>query len=227
MCCSCRARIVGSVRIVCVRREPAFDGLPVERLVPVPVVLRRGDDRDHRKSCMSRRSRPSPPATSTGRDDPRSPPGAADAASTARRQRHGHRGGRPAPAHPRSRRGHRRRSSRRGREPRRRTRARTPRRAPSPSSNETSSATPAVRRLGERDGMELGRDLDPAHTAAERLRQQDRRASPAGGDVEHPRAGLEPEPLAEEQQLLPRCRILDLVRRLRDHVVARDHAAII
>ena len=84
-----------------------------------------------------------------------------------------------------------------------------------------------LRRPRECDGMELGRDLDPVHAAAERFRQQDRRASAAGSDVEHPRAGLQPEPLAEEQQLLPRRRILDLVRRFRDDVVARDHAAII
>ena len=33
-----------------VRREPVLDGLPVERLVAVPVVLGRGDDRDDRKA---------------------------------------------------------------------------------------------------------------------------------------------------------------------------------
>ena len=50
---------VGSVRVVCVRREPAFDGLPVERLVPVPVVLGRGDDGDDRKSrCLEDHDRP-------------------------------------------------------------------------------------------------------------------------------------------------------------------------
>ena len=42
--------------------------------------------------------------------------------------------------------------------------------APSPSSNETRSASSGLRGPLDRDGVELGRDLDPAHAAAERSR---------------------------------------------------------
>ena len=38
------------VRVVGIRGEPGLDGLPVERLVAVPVVLRGGDHRDHPKA---------------------------------------------------------------------------------------------------------------------------------------------------------------------------------
>ena len=42
---------LGRVRIVGLAGEPVLDGLPVERLVPVPVVLRRRDHRDDRQAA--------------------------------------------------------------------------------------------------------------------------------------------------------------------------------
>ena len=79
----------------------------------------------------------------------------------------------------------------------------------------------------ERDSVELGRDLDAVHAAAEPLGEQERRAAAAGRDVEHTRPRVEVEPLAEQDDLLRRGRVLDLVQRLGDDEVAWDHGGII
>ena len=49
----------------------------------------------------------------------------------------------------------------------------------------------------DRDGVELGRDLDPVDATAELAGEQDRRAAASGGDVEDARARVQPEPLTE------------------------------
>jgi hypothetical protein len=63
--------------------------------------------------------------------------------------------------------------------------------------------------------------------ATEHLREEQSRTAPARRDVEDARVRAEPEALAEEQDLLPRGRVLELVRRLGDDVVAGDHGGII
>jgi hypothetical protein len=217
---------LGGVRIICVRREPVLDGLPVKGLVAVPVVLGRGYDRDDGKARrLEDHDRPlqrgprlmailevlrewkTPPVRLADSD--------VAAGTDGRPQRiHGlgqvaeHEAGPKAEC----------RVVGLGLE------------RPARPVTELERHQLGDSRLlcpRDRDSMELGRDLDPLHIAAERFRQQDRRSPAAGSDVEHPRAGPQPEPLAEEQQLLPRRRILDLVRRLGDRVVARDHAVII
>ena len=71
--------------------------------------------------------------------------------------------------------------------------------------------------------MKLGSDLDPLDATPERLREHERGAAATGGDVEHPRARPEPQAPPEQQELLLRRRVLELVILLRDDEVARDH----
>ena len=78
-----------------------------------------------------------------------------------------------------------------------------------------------------RDGVELRRDLDSPNAASERLPEDERRPAAARRDVEDSRIGPETEPLAEEDELLARGRILQLVERLGDDEVAGDHGRII
>jgi hypothetical protein len=75
--------------------------------------------------------------------------------------------------------------------------------------------------------MELGRGLDPAHRAPEVAGEQDCRPSASRRYVEHARIRIEPETLAEKDDLFGGGRVLELMLRLRDHVVARDHGAIL
>ena len=65
------------------------------------------------------------------------------------------------------------------------------------------------------------------HAAAELAGEEERRAAAPGRDVEDARLGAEAEALPEQQDLLLGGRVLELVHRLRDDVVARDHGAII
>jgi hypothetical protein len=75
--------------------------------------------------------------------------------------------------------------------------------------------------------VELRRDLDALHAAAELARQQERRPAPAGGDVEDARARAQPQPAAEKAELVLGDRVLELVIALRDGEVARDHGRIL
>ena len=77
------------------------------------------------------------------------------------------------------------------------------------------------------DGMEVRRDLDAVPRAAELGGEENRRPAPPRRDVENTRIRAEPETLPEEEKLLLRGRVLDLVRRLRDDEVARNHGRII
>jgi hypothetical protein len=77
------------------------------------------------------------------------------------------------------------------------------------------------------DRVELGRDLDPVHVAPELLGEKQRRSAAPRGDVEDARVWTQAETSAEPQELLPGGRVLDLVRRLGDDEVARDHSGII
>ncbi len=79
----------------------------------------------------------------------------------------------------------------------------------------------------DRDRVEVRRDLDAANAAPERLREDERRPAAAGRDVEDSRSWPETEPLAEEDELLRRRRILQLVERLGDDEVAGNHGRII
>src|SRR5207253_10435895 len=53
--------------------------------------------------------------------------------------------------------------------------------------------------------------LDPGHPAAERLGEQERRPAAPAGDVEHAALRPEPQPLAEQPDLVRARRILDVV----------------
>jgi len=75
--------------------------------------------------------------------------------------------------------------------------------------------------------MEVRRDLDAVPRAAERGGEENRRPATPRRDVEDARVGAEPETPPEEEKLLFRRRVLDLVRRLRDDVVAGNHGSII
>jgi hypothetical protein len=75
--------------------------------------------------------------------------------------------------------------------------------------------------------VEVRRDLDTVPCAPELAGEEERRPAAPGRDVEHPRVGTEPEAPPEQQELLLRRRVLDLVRRLGDDVVAGDHTPII
>ena len=82
---------------------------------------------------------------------------------------------------------------------------------------------------GRRDAFarglrEFGRALDADDAAAELAREQGRRAGLATGHVEHGAVDAEPEPLAEETDLLRAHRVLQLVVALGDRVVP-GHAA--
>ena len=77
------------------------------------------------------------------------------------------------------------------------------------------------------DRVEVRRDLDAVPRAAELGGEQNRRPATPRRDVENARVGAEPETLPEEEQLLLRRRVLDLVRRLGDDEVAGNHGSII
>ncbi len=78
-----------------------------------------------------------------------------------------------------------------------------------------------------RNRVEVGRDLDPVHGATELAGEQERRPAAPGRDVEDARLRPQAEEPSEQQDLLLGRRVLQLVHRLRDDVIARDHGAII
>src|SRR5262245_43548760 len=75
--------------------------------------------------------------------------------------------------------------------------------------------------------MEVRRELDATDPASERSREYERGAAASRRDVENTRLQPEAEAFAEQEQFLLRRRVLQLVRRLGDDVVARDHGPII
>ena len=215
------------VRVVAVRREPALDGLPVERLVAVPVVLRRGDDRDDRQAGrLEDETVPSrvvhgsssvlvvvrkrePPPVRLADDDV--------AAGTNRRDERvdGVRKAAVDEARAEAERGVvRLRLERRAA---RRRRARRRRRSSSPAVAARSTAT--AWKSGE---ISTPCTLHPNSRAR-------RSAGPPRPDAMSRTRDSRPEaePLAEQQELLLGGRVLELVHRLGDDVVARDHGAII
>ena len=130
---------LGRIVVVGIRGEPALDGLPVERLVAIPVVLGRRDDGDDREPGGFEdrdRSFERGPRFTVG---PRSRRAGEAGASTARPRPRSRRVERPVRARRRCRRGSRRRSSLRDRGRRRTPPARTSR---SPRRRARTSAAP-------------------------------------------------------------------------------------
>ena len=76
--------------------------------------------------------------------------------------------------------------------------------------------------------MEVRAQLDALDRALEGAGEEERRSAAAGGDVEDTRPGPQAEPPSEQDQLLLRDRVLELVPGLGDDEVARDrHAGIL
>ena len=214
---------LGRVRSSGIGREPALDRLPVQRLVAIPVVLGRRDDRDDRARPRSRRSRTVPSSVVHGscavlvvlRKRKASPERLADddVATRANSRRERVDGVGEAPV-----------DEARAETERSVVRLRLVRRRRSVGQLEGESiAEPRFCGTLDGDRMEVRRDLDAMPRAAELGGEENRRPATPRRDVEDARVGAEPETLPEKEELLLRRRVLDLVRRLRDDEVAGNH----
>ena len=76
-----------------------------------------------------------------------------------------------------------------------------------------------------RGSVELRRALDACDPAAERLREKDCGPAASGRHVQHVRLRPEPEPLAEQPDLLRAGRVLEVVPALDDAVKPRHRLA--
>ena len=214
------------VRVVAVGREPALDRLPVERLVAVPVVLGRGDDGDDRQAgrlehedgalegrprlvavlVVVRQRQPAPVRLADG-DVPAGTNSGDERVDRVRK----------APV-----------DETRAEAERRVVRLRLEGRLRAVLELEGHPVLEPRRSDAlHRNGVEVGRDLDPVHGATELAGEEERRPAAPGRDVEDARLRPQAEALPEQQDLLLGGRVLQLVHRLRDDVIARDHGAII
>jgi hypothetical protein len=214
------------VRVVRVLGEPLLDRAPVQRLVAVPVVLRRRDDGDgpqrpgvhDRDRALERRERTVAELVVV-RNRQRAEVRLADDDMAALAHRGLERIQRPGEAAP---------DEARAETHRHVVRARLElllRSIAEPERDELRETGHPHALDGSR--VELGCDLDALDPAAELLREQERGPAPARGDVEHARARVQPEPPAEKTELVLGDRVLELVIALRDGEVAREHGHIL
>src|SRR4051794_2515054 len=211
------------LRMARIRREPAIQRLPVERLVAVPVVFGGRDEGDDayagrlRTLDGLRQRQPllfvRPPVgdrLGLGRQRPAAPVGLADPEERSRRAKALERWDEPA-------------VDERGAEAERGVVAGGFERRSVGLDELDSIFEPRLRDAFSCGGEELRRALDAGDPAPELLGKQARRPAAAGGDVEDVRTGPETEPLAEQPNLVRTGRVHELVLGLDDGMPPGPH----